>query len=64
VLEQVRDTPYYWAEVVKGYPFSFVIWGSGGGGVGVPCLFLLELLGGPIHANISPTWNTDHRTTN
>jgi len=42
VLEQVRDTSYHWAIVVKGYPFSFVIWGCEGGGVvGVSYLLVL-----------------------
>jgi len=30
VFEHVRDASYHWAIVVKGYPFSFVIWGCGG----------------------------------
>ena len=33
MFEQVRDTSYHWAIIVKGYPFSFVIWNFGVGGV-------------------------------
>jgi len=30
MFEQVRDTSYQWALVVKGYTFSFVRWNCGG----------------------------------
>jgi len=42
MFEQVRDTSYHWVIVVKGYPFSFVIWNCGEewGVVGVSCLLV------------------------
>ena len=33
MFEQLRDTSYQWAMVGNGYPFSFVIWNFGVGGV-------------------------------
>jgi len=41
MFEQVRDTSYNWAIVVKGYPFYCVIWNCGGVVVGVSYLLVL-----------------------